>query len=137
MKRPLTGSTETDGFLDHAHPYTFRYKDPADGLSSDPGKNRSRFMGVLAQDLEKDPYGRQIVQNTPHGKMLEAKPLMSALVSSAGRLHQRADQHEAMLSHSMGLLNAHDAAMKGMHVKMSHMENAIHKLHSIISSKQK
>lgn len=121
--RPITGSTPVDSFLQSARPHSFRYKDPRNGMSSDPQKNSGRFLGVMAQSLEAEPhgFGKQIVNNGPNGKSLEIVPLVSALTAGVGRLHDRLDAHEG------GLVHAHQ--------KLDHHERALSHLHSIIARK--
>lgn len=94
-----------DSLMSHMSPREFKYKNPADGMSTDPMKNHGGFLGVMAQEIERDPsgYGHQIVRTTPHGKMLETKPLVSALTAGVGRLHDRVSQLEG---HIKGLMHA-------------------------------
>lgn len=79
--------SEADHFLNHLHPYTYRYKDPSYEPTSQP--NGGHYLGVMAQDVEKTPVGQQIVKDTPRGKMLEGGALMSAMAAGLGRLHER------------------------------------------------
>lgn len=50
-----------------------------------PDKN----LGVMAQDIERSPVGRQVVKNTPSGKMLDVPQLTGALAAAIGRLNER------------------------------------------------
>jgi hypothetical protein len=73
--------TAADAFLDHAKPYSFDYKDPADG--------EGRRLGVMAQDIERVPeIGAAIVRDTPRGKVLDGSALASANTAGLGRLRE-------------------------------------------------
>jgi hypothetical protein len=68
---------------------TYRYKDKALEPSSEP--NGGKYMGVMAQSLEKVPeIGKQLVHAAPDGtKMVEPMALLSALAAAVGRLEQK------------------------------------------------
>jgi hypothetical protein len=87
IKKDILRDTLADKFLEHLHPYSYRYQDPAD----DPGgPTGGRYMGVMAQDVEQAPeIGPQLVKNTPRGKALSVPATMSALAAGVGRLHER------------------------------------------------
>ena len=84
--------TEADHFLEHLHPYSYRYKNPQNEPATSP--TGGRYLGVMAQDLEKTPYGDQLVKDTPRGKMLEHGAVTSAALAGLGRLHERVAQLE-------------------------------------------
>lgn len=85
---PMHEATEADHFLAHLHPYTYKYKDPSYEPTNEP--TGGHYLGVMAQDVEQTPgIGRQIVKDTPRGKMLEGGALMSAMAGGLGRLHER------------------------------------------------
>ena len=105
--RPITHTTAVDKFLDADEPYSFRYKNPRDGLTEDPEKNQKPFLGTIAQSLQKDPYGNQMVSQGEDGfRRLEMKPVLSGLLAAAGRLHRRADEIERATAEHHGLLGA-------------------------------
>jgi hypothetical protein len=82
------GNTLADKFMEHLHPYSYRYKDPKNEPRSTP--TGGHYLGVLAQDVERSPaVGRQVVRDTPEGKVLEGGALSSALAAGVGRLHER------------------------------------------------
>lgn len=84
MKEP----NNVQAFLDTLRAYSFRYKNPADEPTETP--NGGRYLGVMAQDVEKTPYGKQIVKEDEEGKKyLETAPLMSALAASIANLNER------------------------------------------------
>jgi hypothetical protein len=85
---------EVLGFLETLKPYSYRYKDPSMEPSASP--NGGRYLGVMAQNLELGPTGKQIVKDTPRGKVLETNSLVSALAAGEGSLHERLSRLEAM-----------------------------------------
>jgi hypothetical protein len=85
---------EADHFLASLKPYSYKYKDPQMEPTSEP--NGGRYLGVMAQNVEQSPFGRQIVKDTPKGKVLEGPALQSAMAAGMGRLHERVAQLEAM-----------------------------------------
>ena len=55
-------------FLDALKPNSFEYKDK---FKKDPLAGEGRFLGVMAQDLEKaGPVGKSMVKDTPMGKLV-------------------------------------------------------------------
>ena len=128
--RPITHTTAVDNFLDADEPYSFKYKDPRDGLTEDPEKNQRPFLGSMAQSLEKDPYGNQMVSTGEDGyKRLEIKPVMSGLLAAAGRLHRRADEIEQTTAEHHGLLGS-------VVDKLEQHGKLLAALHKIIGSRQ-
>ena len=113
---------------------TFRYKNPRDGLTSDPQKNQGHFLGTIAQAVESDPsgLGKQIVKDTPTGKQLEIPALVSALAGTAGRMHSRIDQLE---QGHVGLLHAFKNHVKALHEKVDANTQMVNNLHNILSAK--
>lgn len=91
---------DADAFLDQLHPYTYRYKDPSNEPSEQP--NGGRYLGVMAQDVERSPTGTQIVKDTPRGKVLEGGAMLSAIAAGTGRLHERLSQLEQRVYHYGG-----------------------------------
>ena len=86
--------SEADAFLESLHPSSYRYKDSADepGMGSGGG----RYLGVMAQDVERGPTGSTLVKDTPRGKMLDVPANLSAALGGIGRLHERIAELEAM-----------------------------------------
>lgn len=80
---------EADPFLDALARgrASYEYKSPE--LEPNPGKG-GRSLGVMAQELERVPeLGAQLVDDTPQGKMVNVKSLVSALAAGEGTLHDR------------------------------------------------
>jgi len=81
------GGTEADHFLASLHPSSYRYRNPADEPSPTP--SGGRYLGVMAQDVERGPTGHTIVRDTPRGKMIDQVPAMSAVLAGLGRINER------------------------------------------------
>lgn len=79
---PNDSPNAADQFMASAAPATYRYKDP----SVNGGEQR---LGPMAQGLERGPTGRDIVKDTPHGKMVDNAALGLATAGATGRLHER------------------------------------------------
>jgi len=96
-KRPALSTvlrnTDADKFLDTLKPYTYRYKNLNDEPTTQP--SGGKYLGTMAQNIERGPTGHTIVSNTPKGKMLEGGALMSAMSAGLGRLHERMRELEA------------------------------------------
>jgi hypothetical protein len=91
-------STIAHAFLDSLHGgYSYKYKDPSNEPSVEP--TGGRYLGVMAQDLERVPeVGPQLVKNTPKGKYLEEKALVSALAAGEGNMHERLKRVERLIA---------------------------------------
>ena len=100
-----------------------------------PAKAGNRFLGAMAQDIEKDPYGKQIVNDTPAGKVLDMKPLVSALLAGAGRLHQRSDAHEGALADMRGLLHVQGLHIRGLKQKVDEHAQMMGSIRKILAEK--
>lgn len=105
-RRPLSARDELDEGLDRfdsasdaakdralsvQHPYTFEYRPEAIAM----GMPRGRMAGVMAQDLERAPLSREVVHDTPRGKMLSVPKALSLNLALTGRLAERLDELEA------------------------------------------
>ena len=88
---------DVENMLDNLRAYTYRYKDPTmEGAA--PG----RQTGVMAQDLEKSPLGKQFVKQGPGGyKMVDYGHAASTMMAGQAYLNERLNDHERMLR-SMG-----------------------------------
>jgi len=89
-------STATDRVMSTLEPYTYKYKSPADEPRTQP--DGGKYLGVIAQNLEKTPEGAQAVEQDPAtGKrMINPKAGMSLALAGLGRLHERVSALEAM-----------------------------------------
>ena len=79
--KDLMEPKEIDGFLNDLYAYQYNYKDAGHGT----GKQ----VGVMAQDLEKTQLGKQMVENTPQGKQINAAKGLGLAMASQARLNQR------------------------------------------------
>lgn len=70
---------QAQSFLDALKAHTFEYKDPSMG--------KGRFTGVMAQELEKTPVGKQAVINTPKGKVVDYARLASVMLAGMVMMH--------------------------------------------------
>lgn len=76
------GSKAADSFLEALHSYTYKYKNPEK-------HGEGTQLGVMAQDLEKTPVGKQMVIDTPEGKMVDYGKGYGAVLAAMSNLHER------------------------------------------------
>jgi hypothetical protein len=81
------GTNAADQFLSTLKPYTYEYKRSEDEPTDDP--HGGRYLGIMAQNVERGPTGDTLVRDTPRGKAIEGAPSMSAALAGIGRLHER------------------------------------------------
>jgi len=82
LKTDVTDEREKiDAMLDGLRPVGWRYKDPKFG--------EGRHSGIMAQAMEQSEAGRQVVIDTPEGKMLDVKKALGAALASSARLNER------------------------------------------------
>jgi hypothetical protein len=96
--------------LDHVQPYQFSYKDGfADYIAKQEAQQspnpKASYMnafqdakepriGVMAQDLEKSPEGKQVVKDGPIGKMIDGKRALGFLLATQADIHHRLSRLE-------------------------------------------
>ena len=74
-------------FLDALKPNSFEYKDE---FKKNPMGGEGRFLGVMAQDLEKaGPVGKSMVEDTPMGKLVNYGKGFGAVLAAQAHLNQR------------------------------------------------
>ena len=66
-------------FLNALDAYSFEYKNEKDG--------KGEHAGVMAQDLEKSEMGKQMVKDTPEGKVVDFAQGFGALLASVAELN--------------------------------------------------
>lgn len=72
-------------FLDKLTPYQYEYKNP-----ELPGAGEGKQVSVMAQDLEKaGPVGKQMVMDTPNGKMVDYGKGFGAMLAAQADLNAR------------------------------------------------
>ena len=74
-------------FLDALKPNSFEYKDK---FKKNSLAGEGRFLGVMAQDLEKaGPVGKSMVEDTPMGKLVNYGKGFGAVLAAQAHLNQR------------------------------------------------
>ncbi len=90
------GDQDAYAFLDALKAHKFNYKNP-DG----PGAQHGQQLGVMAQDIEQGP-GRNMVQDTPDGKMLDPAKGFGSVLAAQANLHERLKKIEGGKGYSEG-----------------------------------
>jgi hypothetical protein len=72
---------DANEFLDKLNGYEYDYKDEKYG--------KGKQVGVMAQDLEKSKLGKELVQDTEEGKVVDYGKSMPTIVASLAELHKR------------------------------------------------
>lgn len=90
------GDQDAYAFLDALKAHKFNYKNP-DG----PGAQHGEQLGVMAQDIEQGP-GRNMVQDTPDGKMLDPAKGFGSVLAAQANLHERLKKIEGGKGYSEG-----------------------------------
>lgn len=86
-KKKNMDETSLRDFLNALKAYEYDYKNPElDG--------QGRQIGVMAQDLEKTPIGKQFVMETPRGKMVDYGKGFAAILASQAMLNKRVNALE-------------------------------------------
>lgn len=82
------GQTHPQAMMNALHPYAYNYK-PGAVPGEDPSKTN---YGVMAQDLEKTPMGKSLVEDTPGGKMIDVPKATGALLAANADLQQQINE---------------------------------------------
>ncbi len=72
---------QVDALMSSISAKEFDYKDSKDG--------EGKHFGLMAQDLEKTPYGKSMVINTPQGKMVDIRKVAMAALAGVAELHKK------------------------------------------------
>lgn len=96
------GHTPADSFLEtlSKSAATFRYKDPSMEPTDHP--HGGKYLGVMAQAVEKGPTGDTLVEHTPRGLALNVPASLSAALAGLGRLNERLHAVERVLPKKKG-----------------------------------
>jgi hypothetical protein len=87
LKKDVTDArSEVDAVLDALSPKSYSYKDEKYG--------KGRRAGIMAQDLERTPAGKRVVEDRPDGKMLDVNKALSLALASSARLNERVRELE-------------------------------------------
>jgi hypothetical protein len=80
-------------FLDAIKPYSFEYKDEYKNM---PGAGREKYLGIMAQDLEKSgAVGKSMVHHSPEGiKQVDFGKGFGAILASQAHLNKRLEAIE-------------------------------------------
>lgn len=89
--KPGNASEMISEFIEPLDSYSYKYKS-----ESMPGKQYGdkRFTSVMAQDLEKSRIGKNMVINTPEGKMVDYSKAVSPALAAIAELHKRVKRLE-------------------------------------------
>src|SRR5690606_7049721 len=90
VKKKIRREGDVDKMLDRLKPYSYEYEDP-----DQPLRGRGRHTGVMAQDLEKSEAGKEMVQDTPQGKMVNFGKGLGTMLAAITRVHERVRELEA------------------------------------------
>lgn len=97
-KENIEGADEDmDEFLSSLDPESYDYKNP-----DAPGADSGRQYGVMAQDLEKSKAGKSVVDDTPHGKMVDSTHALGLTMGGLGRLVGRVKKLESLKKFAVG-----------------------------------
>lgn len=83
--KPSSGvaSEKVEEFLNALDSYNFEYKDEKHG--------QGEKTGIMAQDLEKSELGKQMVRDTPEGKMVDFGQGFAAILAAQAELKDQLD----------------------------------------------
>lgn len=98
VKKEVKGSDkEMRNFVDALSAKKYKYKEP-----EQKGAAKGEQYGVLAQALEKSKAGKNMVEDTPKGKMVDYGKGMSTILASQAALNERLAALESMLKKKHG-----------------------------------
>ena len=83
-------SDEFKDMLDKIKPKKYDYKEGGTGAISD-----TDYTGVMAQDLEKSDLGRDMVMDTPEGKMVDKEKMLMTAMASLADMNDRVKELES------------------------------------------
>lgn len=83
------GDKDIKSFLDALQAKSYTYKD-----ASQPGASPGAHTSVMAQDLEKSSVGKQMVMETPQGKMVDYAKGLPAILAAQAQLNKRLEALE-------------------------------------------
>lgn len=89
-----SGSMNPKNFLDKLSAYSYEYKE---GMKNKPNAGDGRYLGVMAQELEKaGPVGKSMVQTSPDGmKQVDYGKGMGTILAAQIQLNERLKAIEA------------------------------------------
>ena len=96
MKEDIKPSSDNankmvESFMDALKSYTYEYKNKKNGDKENPD---GKVTSVMAQDLEKSELGKQMVKESPEGKMVDYAQGMAPLFAAIAELNSRTKKLE-------------------------------------------
>lgn len=88
-ERDKTSKQPVRSFLDNLQAYSYKYKEP-----DRPMRGRGEHISVMAQDLEKSQLGRQMVKDTPEGKVVDYAKGYAFILAAQADLNKRLKKME-------------------------------------------
>ncbi len=89
--KPGNATDAIDQFMNALKSYTYEYKE---GQKKEEGTPKGEVTSVMAQDLEKSDIGKQMVIDTPDGKMVNYAQGMAPLFAAIAELNKRTKKLE-------------------------------------------
>lgn len=89
VKKNVRPASDVDSMLERLKSYEYEYKDP-----DKPLRGRGRHISVMAQDLEKSELGREMVHDTPEGKVVNYGKGLGTMLAAIARVHERVSDLE-------------------------------------------
>lgn len=90
-KNVKDASLNIDAFLDHIKSVSYEYKDKD---KNKEGAGKGKYVGVMAQDLEKSGLGEMMVKDTKDGKKVDFGKGFGLLLASQARINERLKELE-------------------------------------------
>jgi len=88
MKEDIHVDRNPTQFLDDLTPYLYRYR-------PESGEDHSQRLGIMAQDLEKTPQGRNMIVDTPAGKAVDTQKAFTAMMAAQADINKRLKKIES------------------------------------------
>lgn len=86
-----SGNKMVESFMDALKSYTYEYKNKKNNGKENPD---GKVTSVMAQDLEKSELGKQMVKESPEGKMVDYAQGMAPLFAAIAELNSRTKKLE-------------------------------------------
>lgn len=80
------GDQKVESFLDAMKAYSYKYKPSVEGKKGAP---KGEHVSPMAQDLEKSEVGKDMVEDTPEGKVVDYGRGFGAMLAAQANLHER------------------------------------------------
>jgi hypothetical protein len=90
IERP--DDSDVEHFLDHLNAWQYQYKNP-----EQPGAGYGTYVSPMAQEMEKSDLGKNFVQNTPQGKMVNYAKMSGTLLAAQAMQHQAQKETDARI----------------------------------------